>query len=148
MAYHFSRRILKQGDNYIVGKTDSGYEILIYNIDFYNKDYVGNDPSVISFTRRYNVFEDVPDLDFHIELPIEKGTYSIVRSLLGRNCGSSYDAWVKMGSPTDITPEISKYLDQVSTPEMSYESRSCSESLLLDESLEPHSVLHILISKI
>ena len=147
MAYRFTRHIIMSGVNYIVGRTDSGYEILVYNMDYYNKDYAGNDPSVISFTKRYNVFEEVPDLDCHIEMPADKGTYSIVRSMIGRNCGSSYDAWVKMGSPSDITPEISQYLSQISAPVMNYEMRSVSESILLDETLEPHSVLHILISR-
>ena len=148
MAYRFTRHLLLKGENYVVGKTDSGYEILIYHMDFYNDDYVGNDPSVISFTNRYNVFEVIPDLDCHIQLPAEKGTYSVVRSLISRRCGSSYDAWVKMGSPSDITPEITRYLMNISTPEMSFETVNSSGAIILDDVLEPHSVLHIQISRV
>ena len=148
MAYRFTRHILVKGENYVIGRTDSGYEVLVYHMDFYNEDYVGNDPSVISFTKRYNVFEEISDLDCHIELPTEKGAYSIVRSLIGRSCGSSYDAWVKMGSPSDITPEISRYLTGISTPRMTFETVNCGDILILDEVLEPHSVLHIQISRV
>jgi len=148
MAYRFSRQILLKGSNYIVGKTDSGYEILVYNMDFYNDDYVGNDPSIISFNTRYNVFEDIPDMECHISLTADIGVYSIVRTLIGRNCGSSYDAWARMGSPSDITPEISRYLRRVSTPDMKFQTINCTGRIILDEVLEPHSVLHIEISRV
>lgn len=148
MVYRFSRQILQKSSSYVLGITDSGYELLLYNLDYYNNDYVGNDPSVISFNNRYNVFAEVPDLEFHIELKAEPGSYSIVRSLIGRKAGSSYDAWVKMGSPSDITPEISRYLNRVSTPEMSYETIRVTDSILLDEVVEPHGMLHIRISKL
>ncbi|MBQ9031543.1 MAG: helix-turn-helix domain-containing protein [Parasporobacterium sp.] len=147
MAYRFSRNILQKKDNYIIGKTDTGYELLLFNTIFYHEDYVGNDPSVISFTNRYNVFPPARDVSSHIEIPVERGDYSVIHSTIGRNCGSSYDAWVKMGSPYDITPEISQYLERISTPRMSFETIVNTDRILLDEIIEPHSVLYIKISR-
>ena len=147
MASHFSRHILQKGSSHILGKTENGYELIIYNLNFYNKEYVGNDPSVISFTSRYNVFEDIPDLECHVEIPAESGIYNIVRTMIGKDCGSSYDTWVKMGSPSDITPDIAEYLKNSSAPAMSCMTVQCAGTILLNETVEPHSVVHFLITK-
>ena len=147
MAYRFSRNILQKSENYVIGKTDTGYEILIYNINFYNDDYVGNDPSVISFTNRYNVFPPGHDLNCHIEIPVAKADYSILYSVIGKDWGSSYDAWVKMGSPSDITPEIARYLKRIATPQVSCKTLVNTDRIQLDEIVEPHSVLYMKISR-
>ena len=148
LASHFTRNIIQKGNNHILGKTEYGYELIIFNMDFYNTDYVGNDPSVISFTSRYNVFEDIPDLDCHIQIQAEKGSYNIIRSVIGKDCGSSYDEWVKMGSPSDITPEIAKYLKNAAAPRMSFKTIICRGTIYLEETLEPHSVVHLAINKV
>ncbi len=148
MAYNFSRNIIQQGDNYVVGKTDTGYEILIYNMDFYDENYAGNTPSVISFTQRYNVFESIPDLGVHIELPVNSSECNIIKTLINRQHGSAYDTWVSMGSPAKITSGMAKYLKQVSVPAMSYHSVKTTGTLILDDIIEPHSVLHIDIREI
>ena len=145
-VYRFTRRILKQGENYIVGKIDNGYEILIYNMQFYREDYKGNDPTVISFTNRYNVFSQVPDLDCHIELPGNGGTWHIFRAEISREHGSSYDTWVQMGSPGDMSPELSRYLSQMSAPRIQFETILMAGDIILDEIVEPHGVLFIRIS--
>ena len=147
-SYRFSRRILKQGDNFIVGRIENGYEILIYNMQFYRDDYIGNDPSVISFTNRYNVFVETPDLDCHIELPGKAGTWHIFRVEISREHGSSYDSWVRMGSPNDIAPELSQYLNQVSAPNVQIETIQTAGDIILDEVIEPHGVLYIRISNV
>ena len=146
-AYNFPRRIYKKGENYIVGEIDNGYEILIYNMDFYSDDYIGNNSSVISYTQRYNVFNSVPDLNCHIELPANNTEYTIVKTLLSRQNGSSYDKWLSMGAPSHLTPEMVKYLQQTSLPSMNYRSVHADNSLIMDEILEPHSVLHIKITE-
>ena len=146
IAYCFSRRILKQGDNYVVAKTDSGYDILVYNMQYYRDDYAGNDPSVISFTNRYNVFAAVPDLDCHIELPAPAGSWQIIRCEISREHGSSYDTWVRMGSPADMSPAIVQYLSQVSNPKVQFETIQTAGGIILDETIEPHTVMYIKIS--
>ena len=148
IAYRFSRRILKQGEGYIVGRTDNGYEIILYNMQFYREDYKGNDPSVISFTNRYNVFAQSHDLQYHIELPGSAGAWHIIRAEISREQGSSYDTWVRMGSPDDISPEISRYLRQVSNPKVRFETIQTTGDIKLDEVIEPHSIRCIRISRV
>jgi len=146
LSYRFSRRILKQGDQYIVGRIDNGYEILIYNMHFYRDDYKGNDPTVISFTNRYNVFSEEADLECHIELPGSAGTWHIFRAEISREHGSSYDAWVRMGSPNDMSPDIAQYLSDVSAPKLQFETIQTAGDIILDDVVEPHGVLYIRVS--
>ncbi|MCF0229515.1 MAG: hypothetical protein HUJ76_07490, partial [Parasporobacterium sp.] len=143
MALNSCRNVCLKGRNFTVSKTDTGYEILIYNMSFYTDDYIANSSSVISFSKRYNVFESVPDLSVHIELPLNSKKCSITRTLLDRNHGSAYDVWESMGSPSDPTPEITDYLKHISIPAMSYEIKNVSGILALDEIMEPHSVIKI-----
>lgn len=146
LSYRFTRRILKQSDHYIVGRIDDGYEILIYNMQFYRDDYKGNDPTVISFTNRYNVFNEGPDLECHIELPGRAGTWNIFRAEICREHGSSYDEWARMGSPNEMPPGITQYLSQVSAPKFRFETIQTTGDIILDDVVEPHGVLFIRVS--
>ena len=146
LCYRFTHRILKQGDCYIVGRIDNGYEILIYNMQFYREDYEGNDPTVISFTNRYNVFGQVPDLHCHIELPGNADTWHIFHVEINREHGSSYDTWVRMGSPGNMSSDLSRYLNQVSAPKVHVETIQTAGDIILDEVVEPHGVIYLRIS--
>lgn len=144
-AYRLDRHIVQTGENYVIAQTESGYELLLYNLDFYDGNYRSMDTSSLSYSQRYAVFEEVHALSFHTVFPVEAGKYTITRHRVNRDAGSSYDAWLKMGSPTVLSRGLVRHLRSRCVPEIYCETLTAANSLRFDETVPPHGFVYISI---
>lgn len=134
-------RVVAQGENYIVTAGRGGYQILTYNYCHFDDLYALGDTSFIHLTNRYNGFKEVKDIRIEFELNhFPQGTYRMKRYTMSRTHGSSYDTWVKIGAPTDITPDDIEYLKSYSRPAMRMEYVEMEEGKRIVTHLEPHGV--------
>lgn len=109
--------IISQGEGYIITKDDSSYQILCYNDTYFDSLAMRGDFSRESDGNRYQIFLEKPTIEFHINITgLEEGTYQQALFALDREHGSSFDTWVEMGMPTNMTQEEIDYLKGVSVP--------------------------------
>ncbi|MCF0143426.1 MAG: hypothetical protein HUJ75_08635 [Parasporobacterium sp.] len=143
-----SKEIIRAEDNYILTKNGAGYQLILYNMAFYDSAYRTPDLSAITYSQRYNIYDDVRTMNFHIALKIEPGQYNITERIINRESGSSYDIWQKMGRPEKIMGHLADYLKSKCIPDVYMETIAADPELVLDISVEPHGVTYISIQPV
>lgn len=140
-----SRQILDVGEHYILAKQGDGFQLILFNLAFYDQTYRVPNPTALTYSQRYHVFEDVHSLDFHITLAAQPGAYTITHERISRDAGSSYDIWMKMGQPTDLRNGLLfKYLQDRSIPEI-YIEHATGPEIVFHAMVEPHGAVFITI---
>lgn len=140
-------QLLDQGEGFIVTRNKEAYQILAYNYCHYDELYLAGDVSLIHQTSRYHRFKDEKILNLEIALRgLPECNFRITRQKLTRQQGSSYDAWVRMGAPEQLSLEDIQYLKSTALPERFTEIRTPNEAQSFVFELEPHAVELIEIS--
>ena len=89
----------------------------VFNDTYFDSLAMRGDFSRESDGNRYQIFLEKPTIEFHINITgLEEGTYQQALFALDREHGSSFDTWVEMGMPTNMTQEEIDYLKGVSVP--------------------------------
>jgi len=140
ILHKLDRDILYQDDHCVVTKGKKQWHILVYHMCDYEKK-PGQDPSFLSEDYRYHVFNDTNSLEFSGRFALASGTYSITTYQIDREHGCAYDAWLQMGSPDPLTPEITQALIHASYPSLHFSRIQVEDFLHLDITLKPHTVV-------
>lgn len=137
------KNILGRGKNYIVTSSDkNSYQILIYNFVYFNKKYLEGDFKTISDTNRKNAFENFSSLENTLTLNnITDGNFSVKKYTLNEENGSSYDAWINMGAPKNITNEIFQYLKSKEKMKLEFFNIKIETSLTLKDTLNAQDIV-------
>jgi xylan 1,4-beta-xylosidase len=135
------RQFIHQGKGYYVTSSDMGLQVLMYAYAHIDSLYQKGDASLINRTNRYDVFEEVGDIELTLELTdIHPGSYSIKRHTINRQNGSVFDLWVRMGAPHPIDADTLNYLKQASCPQLTFEQVEITSTYSLISKLSPHEV--------
>ena len=88
-------------------------------------------------------------MDVHISLRgISNGDYIVTETVVSRHSGSSFDAWVSMGAPDQLTANEQKTLAARSVPAISkYRSSAKNGVLEIDALLDMLEIRLIRISQ-
>ena len=133
--------IVDRGDGYFISKNNNEYKVFLYNYCHFDKIYSMSDVSNIDIGNRYNVFLDK---NINIELKLTNfnvsGGYNLCIKELTRKGGSSFDTWVKMGQPMQITKEDIEYINSKSIPNMKKLYVDIDKDYTIMEHLKPHEV--------
>lgn len=141
--------IIEMGEDYIVTSKNNNYQILIYNYVYFDELFRTGDKSLLSYHNRYSIFETTKqNKTVNIILSLESGDYRIKRFALNREAGSSFDAWLKMGAPEIIQPDIYSFLKSKESPEITIATESVKKQLILNEFVPVHGISLIEINKI
>ena len=133
--------LISQGDGYFFTKSSTGYQLLLYHYCHYDRLYCMNQHANIDLENRYNVFLEQSPIELKFILnDLEKGTYKVRKYQLNRQHGSSYDKWVEMGAPKQLTSEEISYLKASSLPKLQIGEVRIEEDYILTANLEPHEV--------
>lgn len=146
-AYHAYRMlarlgdtILERGDGWIVTRRGGAVQVLACNYAYYSDRFIQGDTALLSLTDRYQVFEQKGDRIIDLTLTGLSGRYRITRSCLGRQNGSAYDEWVKMGAPQTLMPGDVAHLRGVSRPRVRVDDRVLDGSYTASLTLPAHAV--------
>lgn len=135
--------IAAQGRGYYVTRTEEEIQILLYHYTHFDRMYLEH----YSFTEdRYGVFMDENALQFTIRLKdIPAAYYTMESYQISKEGGSSYDAWVRMGSPMTLHSFQQDYLEKVSVPVYQTSTEYLEGEYLVSATLMPHEVQLIVI---
>jgi xylan 1,4-beta-xylosidase len=137
------KTIIDKGENYIVTSSNKNtYQILIYNFVYFNRKYLEGDFKSINLINRKNAFENLKPIENILTLNnISSGNYSIKKYTLNEENGSSYDAWIKMGAPKNITGEIFQYLKSKEQMKLEFFNMKIDSSLTLKDTLKSQDII-------
>ena len=139
--------IVEIGDAYIITRSKQGYQMLMYNLVYYDSLYSRNDSSALTYEERYNIYENSEDLVIHTILEVPEGAYTILKTELNRSSGSAYDVWMRMGSPQNLTPYLIDYINKQSIPHISYQRIEANPTLIMDTVIPAHGAVLLEITK-
>lgn len=144
-VYHLSKEILRTGENYILARNGPGYHLILFNLAFFDQTYRVPNLSALTYAQRYNVYEAVHSINFHISMAVRPGAYTITHRKLSRESGSSYDLWLKMGKPGDLRGGLTDHLKARCIPDIYVETANAAPNLVFDTLVEPHGVTFLSI---
>ncbi|MCM3725776.1 helix-turn-helix domain-containing protein [Neobacillus cucumis] len=134
-------QLISQGDGYFLTKNSNGYQLLLYHYCHYDRLYCMNQHANIDLENRYNVFLNQNPIEMKFILnELKKGTYKVKQYQLNRDNGSSFDKWVEMGAPQNMSTEEISYLKNSSVPRLQISDVRIEENYILTANLEPHEV--------
>lgn len=140
--------ILYKDNGLIVTKKGEDYQLLFYNYCHYNDLYSSLDHSQISYLNRYNVFNETTTKEYNLSLKVNRGQYQLEKLRVNRESGSSFDAWVKMGSPEKLSEYGYKYLVNASEPGYNTWIEKVDEEININTDILPHEIQLIIIKKL
>lgn len=116
-------RLLASGDGWYITRGKGGVQILLYNYCHYNTMYrmlsAFQDPS-----DRYSAFRQGGPVEYHISVEgLAGGGFRCETVRLGRESGSAYDEWLRLGAPEELTAIEIDYLKQKAEPVRRIEQR-------------------------
>jgi len=141
---------LASGDGYFITRSNSGWQILLYNYQHYSELYAGGEVFDMTFTNRYTPFPSAAQQKFTLSLEdLPPSEYLMTETILNAKHGSSFDKWVESGALPLSGREDADYLQAVSHPLLRRELL-CPKSnrLELAFTLEPHEVRLVELSAI
>ncbi len=103
-------KILYRGEGYIVAKSDSGYQILLFNPADMNEDIIYGEA----------IQEKFREIKISLNIFNMEGDFQITKYDLNRNHGSVYDKWLNLGSPERIDNIHWNLLDEYVQPNISF----------------------------
>ncbi|MDS0526688.1 helix-turn-helix domain-containing protein [Clostridium sp. SHJSY1] len=141
--------LIEKGNDYIITASNSSYQILLFNFIYFDDLFKNGDKSLLEYHNRYNIFKNSNiNKEVHLIFSVASGIYKIKRWSLNRTSGSTFDAWLNMGVPEQITPDVYDYLKSKEIPEIKVSEKEVKNELLLTDSIPPHGILLIEIDKI
>lgn len=144
-VYALGETILQVGDNHILARDGQDYQLVLFNLAFFDQHYRVPNLSALTYAQRYNVYEAVHSLSFHMSMEVKPGKYTITHRRLNRESGSCYDLWLKMGKPGDLRGGLTEHLKARCIPDIYVESAIAAPRLVFDARVEPHGVTFITI---
>lgn len=141
--------ILKQEDGIFITESENELQIFLYNYCHYDNFYRYRHATKLSRTNRYNVFLQKRAQNYHIAIKgLTAGMYSITRYEIGREKGSVYDQWVKVGAPPVPDKFEVQMLSGASYPKVQTWKEMCKEEYAICEKLDVHEIAVYIIKKI
>nr|WP_280521235.1 helix-turn-helix domain-containing protein [Paenibacillus mangrovi] len=153
-AYRAMQLLSRIGDDlvasdkgYFITKKGSEIQIFLYNYTHYDMLYRYRHTTHLTKTERYKVFNEKRPQSFHIRLDgLEEGKYTLRRYSIGPHGGSTFDAWIRMGAPEQLSHEEEDLLAHQSHPLYCRESAQSDGNITLHAHLQPHEVQLITIT--
>ena len=140
--------LIIKSEDFIVTKRGQDYQILLYNYIHYNDLYSQFDYSQISNTNRYDVFQDAASKRIKILLKGVSGRFQLEQQRVNRRYGSSFDSWVSMGAPKELSKNGLSYLKSASKPNYKTWQVLSNRELPIDTILEPHEIQLITLKRL
>lgn len=138
-----SNQMVYKSDNMIVTKNGDDYQILLYNYIHYNEIFSSYDYSQISTSKRYEIFEHNNTLKMMLKLKNLHGEFTVEKQRVNREVGSSFDAWVRMGSPEKLSKKAYESLESSSHPSFETYEILLDGHYEMKTVLEPHEIQFI-----
>lgn len=141
-------KLLSKGDGYFITKSEEKVQVFLYNYCHYDMLYRYRNTTKLTKTQRYKVFNEKQPRSYHIRLSgFIPGRRRIKRYSIGPGGGSTFDSWIAMGAPEQMTKEEERILIHLSYPVYRTETVDTADVLELKACLVPHEVQLIVIDE-
>lgn len=141
--------VMDRGSHYVITKKDpSSYQILLYNYVYFDELFRSGDRTLLSYKDRYNIYQSASVMDIQLTLQLNEGRYRLKRYRLDRESGSTFDAWLKMGAPEQISSDIYDYLKSKEMLDIRVTEEVCHGRLTIHDLIPVHGVLLIEVDQL
>ena len=106
-----------EGEGWIAFREGDGtLRVLVWNYRHFDESWARLDASSVDLRHRGGVFETEDDLEFRVRVDGLRGPCRLVERVVDRAHGSAFDAWLRMGAPDDLCPELLRALRAATEP--------------------------------
>lgn len=133
--------IMAYDDCHVLARSAEGVQLLIYNFSFYFESYLKEAHTAPSYTERNKYFDASGEIVYHHALTLTPGMYTVRRTQLSEAFGSTYNTWLKTGSPQMIEPDLTEYIRSTSIPKLSLETVTVTGDLILDTIVPEYGIV-------
>lgn len=133
---------LAAGDGYFITRSDTGWQILLYNYQHYSELYAKGEVFDMTFTNRYTPFPNAARQKFTLSLEgFDDSEYLLTETALGQKHGSSFDKWLEFGALPLKNKDDLEYLQSASLPLIRKRLMKAKDAKMeLSATLDPHEI--------
>lgn len=140
-------RLLNEGNGYFITRNEDEIQIFMYNYCEYDTTYRYRHSENVNQKERYGVFKEKNAVQYNISIEgLTPGKYKRTEYYIGRDGGSLFDEWLRIGAPMHLSAEESDVLLRLSHPTYTCEVMDVEETCQIKNVLNPHDIKLILIS--
>lgn len=140
---------INASEGWMATKSGRTIQIIMCNYCHYGSLYRLRYKKLTDPQKAYEVFEKKPDLHFKIHIRgLEAGMYRVKTYLISGVHGSSFDAWMQLGTPEYLSREEIAYLHNLSVPFHQVETKELRNDFSAECRLRPHEVMLIILEAI
>lgn len=140
-------KIIDRGEDYIITKDGDNIQILAYNHAEFDDLFISGDTSHISHEERYLIYKTKAKNHIKFNISNIVGDYKIIRYKLNRQNGSTFDEWLRMGSPENMSKEEIKYLQGKEKAKIMVEYLKLTNRYQYEFSIPVHGVEMMILEK-
>ena len=139
--------LLASGEGWMVTKSAISIQIMLNHYCHYDTLYQLRYQMLTDPQNAYSVFIERGPLQYTIRLTgLADGQYELKRYSISQKHGSSFDAWLDIGSPNYLHTDEMEYLKNASQPQYYIGSLGLRDEHIFSSMLEPHEMQVISIS--
>ena len=118
------------------------FAVLFYHYEHYDEIFSSGELFDMTDTNRYTPFPELTRQEVSFQLTdLANGRYRVSESFVNQKAGSSFDTWVEIGAPEDLTPYDIEHLKAASFPGRRITEENVSDrTLIYKQILEPLEV--------
>lgn len=140
---------IDSGEGWYVSRSGKTCTIMLYHYCHYEELYRLRYKRLEDPRQAYEIFRNPGEVHYELRLNgFESGLYRMQEETLSRNSGSSFDEWLRMGAPKELTAQQEEWLEQVSMPSIRQSYRQIDQTLQITAELEPNDVRMITLVKV
>lgn len=136
-------RLINKGNGHIVTRKEENIQILLYNHD---DIYTNSDISTNQKVSKLTFFKTNQGKEIIVNITNLTGAYKVTRYELNEKHGSSFDHWISMGEPTQLSYAEQELINRIAFPKVSFNYINKS-NINLTVQLPPHGVELITLEK-
>ncbi len=128
------KEILANEDGWIATRNQNRLVLMFYNYEFYKHSISHNE----DYSNRHSPFQQMKSICFSLKFDQIDGDYYIMRQYcVNQNHGSSFDIWLKLGSPTTLSKSCVDFIRNIQPDALADSGKINNGILNLEVTLEP-----------
>ena len=141
MLNRIGTELVSRGEGWFVSQYGDTLTILFYNYCHYEELYRLRYKKLEDPNQAYEAFQNIGNVKYELTInDFRSGNYQVTEEELTRMSGSSFDEWIRMGSPSVLTEAQTALLDQRSAPAVRQSIRAFDKTAKIISELAPHEV--------
>jgi xylan 1,4-beta-xylosidase len=151
-AYQFlsqtGEEVIHKDQQSLITRKGDNVQMILWNHSYFSQEFQQAREYAVTDENLYGIFEDKETQCFQIEIRNITGRYREIQRAVNRESGSSFDEWMRMGRPENMSEEEEEYLKSRSQPQIRVKDHLAEGKISCSCRVPVHGMVFIELKKL